>query len=340
MNLHAKNIEFGDKIGIAEREAVGKYADRLASQGLPVIFSPDHLSYITNVKLDVLYGMSNSIESFYRSFTIPKKSGGHRKINAPLPSLSYVQRWILDNILDGVPLHASAKAYRKDHSIMDNAKFHRGQKVVLKIDVTNFFGSIEEHSVFQLFNSLGYSKRLSRLLSVNCCFDGVLPQGAPTSGAISNIFMRPFDEKIFAHCKANSIRYTRYADDLTFSGVDFDPEAHIKLVDKAFSTLSLRLNKKKTRVLYPHVRQEVTGLVVNRNVAVPREYRRNLRQECHYIEKYGIHGHAREVNAPKPRMLLEKVIGKLSYVCSVHKKDPYWAIQHKKMLEMRDAFFG
>lgn len=131
--------------------------------------------------------MSNSQESYYRSFDIPKRSGGRRRIDAPLPSLAFLQRWILDNILNSVPLHASAKAYRKGNSIFDNARFHRKQKVVLKVDVKNFFGSIEEHSAFVIFKDLGYSKRLSKLLSMTSSLHGTLPR-APRRVARSPTF--------------------------------------------------------------------------------------------------------------------------------------------------------
>lgn len=339
MSLQSENFEFGGKIGIAEKEAVERYAQRLADQRLPVIFSPEHLSHLTNIRTEVLYAMSNSQESYYRSFDIPKRSGGRRRIDAPLPTLAFLQRWTLDNILNVVPLHASAKAYRKRNSTFDNARFHRKQNIVLKIDVKNFFGSIEECSTFLIYKGLGYSKRLSKILSMISSLRGSLPQGAPTSGALANIYMRAFDEAIFKESKEGKIRYTRYADDLTFSGSDFDTDAQIKLVDKQLSKIGLSVNGRKTRVLPPHVRQDVTGLVVNEKVSVPQDFRRKLRQECYFIHKYGIHGHAREVNAESPRIRLEEVIGKLSYVKSIHKNEPYWGAAHTRMLEIRTSLF-
>lgn len=250
MSSLSDNYELGGKIEIAEREAVEKYSQRLTRKGLPVILSPEHLSYITNIKVESLYAMSNSQESYYRSFDIPKRSGGRRRIDAPLPSLAFLQRWILDNILNSVPLHASAKAYRKGNSIFDNARFHRKQKVVLKVDVKNFFGSIEEHSAFVIFKDLGYSKRLSKLLSMTSSLHGTLPQGAPTSGALANIYMRTFDDAVFTACKESKIRYTRYADDLTFSGSDFDTDAQVRLVDKQLSKVGLSVNAKKLAFCY------------------------------------------------------------------------------------------
>lgn len=339
MDLPSMNFEFGNKIGIAEKEAVEKYAQRLSAQGLPVILSPEHLSYLTNIRLEAIYAMSNSQGSYYRHFDIPKRSGGRRKIDAPLPSLAFLQRWTLDNILNFVPLHASAKAYRRGNSTFDNARFHRKQKIILKVDVKNFFGSIKEYAVFAIFKELGYSRRLSKLLSMTSSLNGCLPQGAPTSGALANIYMRAFDEVVFDACKRKKIRYTRYADDLTFSGNDFDPDDKIQLVDKELSKIGLSVNVKKTRVLLPHVRQDVTGLVVNEKVSVPQDFRRRLRQECYFIERFGIHGHAREVNAASPRIRLEEVIGKLSYVKSIHRGEPYWSDAHARMLEIRASLF-
>ncbi len=339
MSWKVDEIEFGEKIGIAESEAVAKYIDRLTSQSLPPILSPEHFSHVTNVKIESLFAMSNSPESFYRSFYIPKKSGGSRRIDAPLPSLSYIQRSLLDNILQFVPLHPTAKAYRAGQSTFDNARFHRSQKMVLRIDVKNFFGSIDEAEVYKIFYKLGYSKRLSKLFSMLSCLNGSLPQGAPTSGALSNIYLRDFDEKIFALSKANSVRYTRYADDLTFSGSNIDVAEHITQVDKLLSSLKLWINKSKTRLQPPHVRQEVTGLVVNKKVAVPKAYRRKLRQECYFISKFGLHGHAREIHEANPRSLLERVIGQLSYVKSIHRNEPYWDRQHEVMLELKRSEF-
>ena len=339
MSLLSGNFEFGGKIGMSEREAVEKYSKRLTDNGLPVILSPEHLSHITNIRIESLYAMSNSQESYYRAFDIPKRSGGRRRIDAPLPSIAFLQRWVLDNILNSVPLHAAAKAYRKGNSTFDNARFHRKQRVVLKVDVKNFFGSIREPSVFVIFKDLGYSRRLSKLLSMTSSLRGTLPQGAPTSGALANIYMRAFDDAVFTACKESNIRYTRYADDLTFSGSDFDTDAQVRLVDKQLSKIGLSVNGKKTRVLLPHVRQDVTGLVVNEKISVPQDFRRRLRQECYFIQKFGIHGHAREVNAASVRIRLEQVIGRLSYVMSIHKGEPFWRDTHSRMLEIRASLF-
>lgn len=337
MSLQAEGIELGGKIGVAERQAVEKYAQRLSSQKLPVIFSPEHLSRITNIKVEALYAMSNSQKSYYRNFQIPKRSGGFRAIDAPLPSLSFLQRWILGNVLNLVPVHPAAKAFRVGQSTFDNARFHRKQSTILKVDVKDFFGSIGEYSVFLIFKELGYSKRLSKLLAMISSLNGYLPQGAPTSGALANIYMTSFDQVIFAACKESGIRYTRYADDLTFSGSEFDTPSHLKMVDKELSRIGLSLNTKKTRVLYSHVRQEVTGLVVNEKVSVPQDYRRKLRQECYFVKKFGIFGHAREVAANNPKLLLEEIIGKLSYVMSIHPKEKVWSDHHREMLEMRSS---
>ena len=259
MSFFTNEIEFGDKIGLAEKLAVKHYINKLSSQGLPELLSPEHLSHITNVRIESLYAMSNSSCDFYRSFFIPKRSGGRRKIDAPLPSLCYVQRWILDEILVNIKLHPSAKAYRKGYSTFENAKFHRAQNVVFKLDVKDFFGSIKEQCIFNIFKSIGYTKRLSKLLSKLSTLEGCLPQGAPTSGCLSNIYMIPFDRVIFDYCKNNSIRYTRYADDLTFSGKDIDIKEVKKNVEKQLNSIDLNLNYKKIRELKPHVRQEVTG---------------------------------------------------------------------------------
>jgi RNA-directed DNA polymerase len=212
--------------------------------------------------------------------------------------------------------------------------------LILKTDVKNFFGSITEHYIVNVFRALGYSKKVSIFFGKICCLNGSLPQGAATSGYLSNIYLTKLDAVIFEFCKNEKVRYTRYADDMTFSGQSFDTDMYLKLVAKELAKLKLNLNHQKSRILKPHNRQIVTGLVVNKNVSVPRDYLRGLRQDCYYITKFGIYGHCRKVALKDPRVLLETVIGRLAYAVQYQVKDPKWGILHSEMMDVRRETFG
>lgn len=174
-----------------------------------------------------------------------------------------------------------AKAYKKEVSLKENVRFHRGQKIVMKLDVLDFFSSIEPRFVDNFFRSIGYSKNLSRVLTNICVLNHGLPQGAPTSPYLSNIVMYNLDRKISSYCRVEKIRYTRYADDMTFSG-DFKPAKIIHFLKKELSKLNLELNYKKTKILRQNDRQNVTGVVVNQKIQIDRTTRNNLRLEMYF----------------------------------------------------------
>ena len=283
--LATRNGFFPDEI-----DGLLNYAQLLFKQDLPIIYDQEHLALLVGYEYKFLLRISNSPEFFYRSFQVPKKSGGERTINEPLPSLKEIQRWILEEILNQYPVSGYAKAYIRNRSIKDNAHFHVNQKLVLTIDVKDFFPSLRIKKVNSFFLKIGYSSPVAFLLSNLCCLNGELPQGAPTSPALSNILMINVDKRISAFAKKKGIQYTRYADDMTFSG-DFEPGMLIKFVRNVLRNMRLRINYEKLRVRRPGQRQEVTGVIVNEKIQAPKEIRKKLRQSVYYIEKYGLASH-------------------------------------------------
>lgn len=281
-------IKFG--LSKAQITACLEYAFNLHSKNVPIIYEQRHLSLLVGYKESYLRRVSNDPRKFYRTFSIPKKSGGKRIISEPLPSLKEIQQWVLREILYTQRFNPFAKAFIPNRSIRQNARFHVGQKIVLTIDITNFFGSIPYRDILNLFRHLGYSVSVSTILSKLCCLNGVLPQGAPTSPALSNLILNDFDKRISSFSISKQIRYTRYADDMTFSG-DFDPGMVIKFVRNVLSDHNLRINSRKIQLRRPHQRQEVTGVVVNVKLQAPRALRRKLRQSVYYIEKFGFSSH-------------------------------------------------
>lgn len=262
------------------------YVDRLLEGNLPVIFDLEHLSRLTAVRRGKLTSMIYKPERFYRHFRIPKRSGGSRDINAPTAILKECQRWILRHILERVPASDSAQGFTKGRSIITNAAQHAGKLMVINLDVKDFFPSIGWDRVFHLFRALGYSKKVCFYLSSLCTCNGVLPQGAPTSPVLSNMVAKHLDARLNGLATHLGFTYSRYADDLTFSG-DGSPASIIPVVREILEEEGFRLNESKVRIMRSHKRQEVTGLVVNRTPSVKRSHVRWLRQQTYYLKKFG-----------------------------------------------------
>ena len=177
------------------------YAKNLWEHDLPIIFTQDHLCALLGFDPIYVYAVSNSPHNFYHYYQVPKKSGGKRSISEPLPNLKEIQRWILENILYRFEISPYAKAYIKNKSIKDNVRFHRRQRKVLSLDVKNFYNHLTDWMVYQLFIEVGYSESVAMMLTNLCCLNGSLPQGAPSSAALSNILMKNFDYKVGYFCK-------------------------------------------------------------------------------------------------------------------------------------------
>lgn len=295
------------------------YAYVLFQKSLPIIYDQLHLSYLLGYDIKYLRKISNSQNPFYRTFKIKKKNNSYRNISEPLPTLKDIQRWILNEILYKCPTSPFAKAYKKKVSLKDNVKFHRGQKIILTLDIKDFFGTIQYNEVFHFFGSLGYRKEVAVLLTNLCTLNGSLPQGGITSPALSNLIMLSLDKRIAAYCRKNKIRYTRYADDMNFSG-DFQPGEVIRFVAMVLESKGFVLNHKKTRTRLPHQRQEVTGIVVNEKIQVDIQKRKMLRQSIYYIKKYGIDSHCRRMKRDK-LIHLKELLGLANFICFVNPKD-------------------
>lgn len=301
------------------------YARPLIEQGLPVIYNVDHFSKLVGVKAEYLYSMANGAKAFYRSFRIPKSNGKMRQISAPLPLLKDVQAFILSEILGKIPCHPCAKAYIKKHSLKDNAKFHRNQEKLLKIDIKDYFPSLKTERVYFFFQSLGYTKTLSGLFANLCTLSGGLPQGAPTSPYLSNLLTRPLDQQIYEYCRDNgALRYTRYADDISISGSFDSREVILKIYD-TIERNGLKPNKEKTHVIGSHMQQNVTGIVVNKKLQVPKNYRKRIRLDVYYIKKFGIDEHVKRVSTNTSvndaSRYLQQLLGRIAYCLQINPKD-------------------
>lgn len=295
------------------------YAKPLIEKGVPVIYNTSNLSVLVGYKKDYLKRAVVYTPYFYRHFKIKKRNGKMREISEPLPSLKEIQQWILKNILDQVKVSSFAKAYRKRINIIENVKFHKSQPKVFTVDIKDFFPSIKTSSVEKVFLSLGYSKILSNLLAKLCTLNGCLPQGAPTSPYLSNLVFKDADDTIIKYCLGKEIKYTRYADDLCFSG-DFNENELFKLVEESVGLIGLKINPNKTKLMKPNERQIITGVVVNNKTQVVFQQRNNIRQDLYYIKKYGLESHM-ERKKIKKKNYIQHLLGKVNFILQINPKD-------------------
>lgn len=264
-----------------------------------------------------LYTLANNQNKNYKVYKIKKRNGTYRIIHEPSPLLKFVQRKILKNLLMEKSISKYAKAYYPGISLKDNASVHVGKKIILKLDIKSFFDSISFINVYNsCFPIEYYPLSVGMLLTYLCTLDDHLVQGAPTSAYISNLVMKRFDEEIGRFADAKNIDYTRYSDDMTFSG-DFKPSEIITKVRKELAKLGLRLNDNKTVVINSSASQKITGIVVNQKVQVSSNYRRRIRQEVYYIKKYGLNEHLNKLGVADAKVYLNSLLGRIMFVLQV-----------------------
>ena len=273
-----------------------------------------------NQKIKKIYIMSNHITKYYNSFTIKKKSGKDRNILSPYTELKKIQFNILNDLLYDKRISEYAKAYVKNISLIDNVKIHRGYKYILKLDISNFFENISYVDVYNIFKEYGFSNGLCGVLAHLTTYDEYLPQGAPTSPYLSNLVMRKFDYIIGKWCKKHNINYTRYSDDMTFSMNEYNKEL-IRFVRVNLYKYGLELNNEKICLINNSSQQKITGIVVNNKIQVDSKYRKTIRQEVYYINKYGIDEHIKRINIEDKKKYLDSLFGRIQFVLCVDSRN-------------------
>lgn len=277
---------------------------------LPAILTLGHLAKRTGVDYVTLRDLvTGAYRQPYRHFKIRKRVDGpektirYRNISVPSPDLYRAQRWIAVYVLRSLPVHVASHAFSPGSNIVKCAEKHCGAKWMVKLDISDFFGSISEMQVYRVFLGLGYQplvsfemarlctyrprrdtppefvsprfqipsgrviKRNRVIESFNHPYMGNLPQGAPSSPMLANLAMRDIDEKLLAIANSFGLHYTRYSDDLTFSTRnDFDRQKASLLIQEVAKLLirrGLMLNRQKTAVIPPGARKIVLGLLVD-----------------------------------------------------------------------------
>lgn len=263
----------------------------------------DFAKYIgvrTQLLTYILYKKKDN--ELYTSFEIPKKSGGHRVIDTPIPPLKFIQRKISKKINEHMSYikeknkinDKMSHGFIKDKSIITNAEVHRGKRHVINVDLEDFFPTLNFGRVRGFFNRNKHFKLnedIATMIAQLTCYKNSLPQGAPTSPVIANLIGNILDINILKITKKYYLNYTRYVDDLTFSTnqnrVIIKEDDFLSDLEKTIIKSGFKINKSKSRIQYTDSRQTVTGLTVNKKINTKKEFHKNTRAMANSLYSKG-----------------------------------------------------
>src|SRR5579883_506746 len=291
----------------------------LSANGLPVLHTPADVANALGLSIKQLrwlaYHTEAATRTHYVKFQVPKRSGGMRTLAAPHKRLKAAQHWILANIVGKLTVTEAAHGFVSGRGIVSNASPHTTKAVVVNLDLSDFFPAITFPRVRAVFERAGYSGCVATILALLCTecpratvtYTGTkyeaatgprgLPQGAPTSPGLSNQVARKLDKRLLGVAAKLGLTYTRYADDITFSGGE---EVVSKIgwllakVRHIAQEEGFAVNEKKTRVMRRSMAQTVTGVVVNAKPSISREELRRLRAILHRAKTEGLEAQNRE----------------------------------------------
>jgi len=307
--------------------------------GIPL----SELTYVLYVK---------GIDSYYSSFSIPKKDGSDRIIEASQGSLKYIQRKLAfqlqqrqKNIWEEKGIQPNiSHAFQKGKSIITNASVHKNKHIVVKVDLKDFFHSFHFGRVkgfFEKSSAFAVDPSIAIIIAQLTCYKGRLPQGAPSSPIVTDLICNIMDMRILSLAKEYRVDYTRYADDLTFSTNDrrfIEQESSFMIdLEKEVKRAGFELNQEKTIIQYHNSRQIVTGLVVNEKVSVKRDYYKKTRAMASHLYNDGLF----YINGEPGT--IQELEGRFSFINQIdqwnnkHKKEPSRALsarekEYKKFL--------
>lgn len=326
-------------------ETTVAYAENLVSKNLPVIFSLEHMAMILNIDIVELKRIIAKRENHYKYYQIKKRNGkGFRQIISPHNNLRVIQQFINIEIISKIPISKFATGFCKGKSILDNARPHQNKQAILNLDLLKFFDTITERRVYGIFKSLGYAKNLcvdiAKLTTVKLPVSyfltfsekelksyneivpkgaSVLPQGAPTSPALSNLILRRLDRRLSNLADKLNVSYSRYADDLTFSG-EVNGLPKIKLIRHIVKDEGFCINWNKVGVYHKGRRQMVTGLTVSNNTHVHRNFKKDVKKHIYACLNFGVENHLKFLKIEDKHFYKEWLLGKIYFIRAIEPK--------------------
>ncbi len=275
---------------------------------MPEIESISDLAHAIGLNVSYLQRIARNRHRLYRGHYVTKRRGGRREIEAPNSELKTIQRWILRNLLEGMDVSDRAKGYVRHVSVLQHACLHLGRTCVLLLDIKDFFPSIGEAAVGDVFCGCSGDSHVVSTLTALTTFRGHLPQGAPTSPTLSNLVFKEVDSILADYCDQRDIAYSRYSDDLAFSSNSLDELTTLKKNARAIlGKAGFRLNNGKTKIMTPCRAMVIGGLRVNSGHAtVGRKRKRELRAAIHNW-----------IALQRPRQDPSAILGTLAYLRGV-----------------------
>jgi RNA-directed DNA polymerase len=350
-----------------EAAAIGRSTDQihralkeqrdLSTRRLPIVWSLGHLAWLAEAPYSDLRSIvSRNADPYTDSWVTRPFRRTRRHISAPASYLQRTQKWILRNILVRTSVHSASAAFEPGDSTLACAQRHVGCRWLIKLDLADFFDSINELQVHRYFVSIGYpalvafemARICTRVMgnstgatSSNTFYSidayqpgelGVLPQGAPTSGAIANRVVIDLDKDVEDIATHLNLTYTRYADDIVLSaGTGFnrpDVAPLIKVIRQAVHRRGFQLNDSKIKISPPGAANYLLGLLVLDNrVVLPQPFKRELERAIRGVDLHGVPNYARRRGFVSMFGFVNHVSGKLAYAMSI---EPAWAKERRQ----------
>jgi len=276
----------------------------------------------------------------YRAVNIPKRRGGFRNLLVPEDRLKFLQRKMLELLEPRYKPRPAAHGFVVGRSAITNANSHQARPYLLNLDLENYFGNITRNRVHGMLQAIGFAPEVARAICHICIVNNQLPQGAPTSPLLANMVSFRLDKDLTQFSKANRIRYTRYADDITFSSYvrpvalfseplqeagALSVEGLSKELRLIISSNNFTINPVKTRYADRKSRKEVTGLIVNEFTNVRRTFIRDLRASLYKIDKLGLSAAQTSYNEKygSDALLKDVLRGRLEWLAQVRSRSFY-----------------
>ena len=293
----------------------GQYTEeirRLVDQGLPPVVSHGCLALLFGYSPKFVNAMGINRQKYYRTFKIPKGKK-KRNIQAPRVALKVIQKWIGYHLAAYFPHKDYIFGFIGGKSSIDAAAVHCGSSWVYSVDIEDFFPSTDEGFVAECLQYIGYSEKGAEIVASLCCFEGGLAQGSPSSPILSNLVMSNVDQALKAIAEEHGVRFSRYADDIVFSGNEAFPEAIKQQVTNAFANTCWTLSDDKEYLALADrgQRLKVHGLLVDgERPRLTKGYRNKIRAYKHMLAQGKIKADD-----------LKVIIGHVNYSNYIDRKD-------------------
>lgn len=297
-------------------------AKSLLERGYPPLVRSDILPYMLGISNGMIVSLARFQDKNYRIYEVRKTGGGYRTIEAPKSYLKMIQRWVYDYVLSRVELPEYITGFVRGKDIFENANIHLKikKKNLMVVDIKDFFPSISKRRVFQIFRQLGFPVRVSYRLTGLCTLRGRLPQGAPTSPMLANIAFLPVDIRLEELARVWGCEYSRYADDIAFSGEGLFSREDMDAVGKIIRDEGFEINERKSRIIGSGGRQLLAGLVVNEVGKPMRKKRMFWRSRFNHAKK-------------EPREFSNKVEELKGIVAYINQYDSTLAEKYNEVIE-------